>query len=115
MTITAQWANAEQTSIIVDIDGVKHGVPNNPGNRHRQMLAEWESEGNTIAPYVAPPVKTNTEIDQEALNEALVAPGSVTRALGLVMFAEINKLRVKSGDPAYTLNQFKAALLAQMR
>jgi hypothetical protein len=53
--------------------------------------------------------------DQDNLNAALVESGSVVRALGLVMFAEINKLRVANGDAAYTLNQFKNALKAQMR
>ena len=54
-------------------------------------------------------------VDTAALNAALVEPGSVVRALGLVMFTEINKLRVKNGDPAYTMAQFTAALKAQMR
>lgn len=53
--------------------------------------------------------------DAGTLNAALAAPGSVVRALGLVMFAEINKLRVKNGDAPYTMAQFKSALLAQMR
>lgn len=57
----------------------------------------------------------NTTVDQERLNAALTEPGSVVRALGLVMFAEINKLRVKNGDPAYTMQQFTTALQAQMR
>jgi hypothetical protein len=56
-----------------------------------------------------------TTVDQNALNTALAEPGSVVRALGLVMFAEINKLRVKNGDPAYTMQQFLNALQAQMR
>lgn len=68
----------------------------------------------TIGDYVAPTIDYAT-IDQTALNAALVEPGSVVRALGLVTFAEINKLRVKNGDTAYTMAQFKAALLAQMR
>jgi hypothetical protein len=54
-------------------------------------------------------------LDQAALNAALAAPGSVVRALGLVIFAEINKLRVKDGDPVYTMAQFVTALKAQMR
>lgn len=53
--------------------------------------------------------------DQDTLNASLIEDGSIVRALGLVMLAEVNKLRVKTGDPAYTLNQFKAALRAQMR
>ena len=60
-------------------------------------------------------VRTPAEIDQDTLNVALIAPGSVVHALGLVMFAEINKLRVKNGDAAYTLAKFKKALLAQVR
>lgn len=68
-----------------------------------------------IKPYVAPPAPDLSAIDTAALNEALTSPGSVVRALGLVMFAEINKLRVKNGDAAYTMQQFIAALKAQMR
>lgn len=56
-----------------------------------------------------------TAIDQATLNAALVAPGSVVRALGLVMFTAVNALRVKTGDPAYTMQQFLSALEAEMR
>lgn len=31
-------------------------VPNDPANRDYQAVKSWEAEGNTIAPYVAPPV-----------------------------------------------------------
>jgi hypothetical protein len=41
--------------------------------------------------------------------------GSVVRALAEVMLAEINKLRVKGGDAAYTKPQFVSALKAKMR
>jgi hypothetical protein len=64
------------------------------------------------------PVYTAAEIlaiDTATLNAALVEPGSVVRALGLVMFDEINKLRVLNGDPVYTLAQFQSALKARMR
>lgn len=54
-------------------------------------------------------------IDSTALNAALVEPGSVVRALGLVMFQEINKLRVLAGQLVYTMAQFIAALKANMR
>lgn len=54
-------------------------------------------------------------IDSATLNAALAQPGSVVRALGLVMFSEINKLRVAGGSTAYTMQQFLAALKAQMR
>lgn len=29
-------------------------IPNDMGNRHRQMIAEWEAAGNSIPPYVPP-------------------------------------------------------------
>jgi hypothetical protein len=71
--------------------------------------------GGGIASYVAPPPPNLSAIDTATLNAALVEPGSVVRALGLVMFAEVNKLRVKTGDPVYTMAQFTTALKAQMR
>lgn len=37
------------------IDGVELFIPDDLSNRHRQIIAEWEAEGNTIAPYVEPP------------------------------------------------------------
>jgi hypothetical protein len=70
--------------------------------------------GATIAPYVAP-VIDQSAADLATLNAVLAEPGSVVRALGLVMFAEINKLRVAGGAAAYTMPQFVAALKAQMR
>lgn len=38
--------------IIAIVDGKTYSIPDDPANRHRQMLAEWEAEGNTIAAYV---------------------------------------------------------------
>jgi hypothetical protein len=54
-------------------------------------------------------------IDLQELNAALAAPGSLVRALGLVTFQEINKLRVRAGLTAYTMDQFMAALKANLR
>lgn len=45
----------ESGSIIAVIDGVQVTVPDDMANRHRQMIADWEAEGNTIEPYVPPP------------------------------------------------------------
>lgn len=66
----------------------------------------------TITPIIPP---TNTEIDTGQLNAVLAGEGSIVRALGLVMFEEINKLRVRSGQVAYTMDQFKTALISKMR
>lgn len=57
--------NAHGT-INVTLDGVDLCVPDDPANRHRQMIAEWEAEGNTIPPYqpqpVAPPPITRRQM-----------------------------------------------------
>jgi len=43
-------------SIDATIDGVRMTVPaNDLSNRHRQMIAEWETQGNTISAYAPPP------------------------------------------------------------
>ncbi len=44
----------EHGSIVAIIDGVEMTVPDDMANRHRVMLAEWEADGNVIAPYVEP-------------------------------------------------------------
>lgn len=54
-------------------------------------------------------------IDIQDLNAQLSRPGSIVRALGLVTFQEINKLRVKAGLTAYTMDQFINALKANLR
>lgn len=54
----------EQGSIIATIDGVEMTVPDDMGNRHRVMLAEWEADGNTIEPY-SPPPPSSADVDRE--------------------------------------------------
>ncbi|MBB3461972.1 hypothetical protein [Rhizobium sp. BK377] len=39
-------------SIACVIDGEELTVPNDMGNRHRQLIAEWEEQGNKIPPFV---------------------------------------------------------------
>ena len=50
--ISAQYT--EQGGIEVVTDSQTISVPNSKGNRHYQMVKEWEADGNTIAAYVAP-------------------------------------------------------------
>ena len=40
--------------VILDGDEGESFVPDDMGNRHRQMIAEWEAAGNTIPPYESP-------------------------------------------------------------
>src|SRR5687768_16845957 len=44
----------EDGNIHAVVDGVEMTIPDKMGNRHRQMIAEWEDAGNVIAPYVVP-------------------------------------------------------------
>lgn len=55
------------------------------------------------------------KMDLDSLNDVFTQRGSVMRALAVVMFQEINKLRVKNGDSEYTMTQFKAMLQGKMR
>ena len=55
MNITNVKYTAPQT-LSATFDGQERsGIPGDMGNRHRQRIAEWEAEGNTIEAYVAPP------------------------------------------------------------
>lgn len=43
-----------QGFIVANIDGCEMTIPDDMANRHRQMIAEWEAGGNTIAAYAEP-------------------------------------------------------------
>jgi hypothetical protein len=45
--------NANGT-IDATIEDIRMTIPDDIANRHRQMVAEWESGGNVIPPYVPP-------------------------------------------------------------
>lgn len=53
----------EHGSIDATIEGARMSVPNDLSNRHRQIIAEWEAEGNTIPAYVP-----HTNVDQNIRN-----------------------------------------------
>jgi hypothetical protein len=116
-------------SIDATLNGIRMTIPDDMANRDRQMIHdEWEYDKpdpqtgervriNTIPPYVAPTPRPVGEIDQETLNAALAAEGSVVRALALVLLQEINTIRTKLPVPlpVYTPQQLVAALKAKMR
>lgn len=74
----------------------------------QQVMTDFDFNATT-------PTAVNTANDTKRLNDVLSSQGDVTRALAMVMFGEINKLRIKGGDAAYTLAQFRSAIRAQMR
>jgi hypothetical protein len=45
----ARYIDANNTSILVTIDGQEMFVPLDPANRHYIAIQEWVAEGNTIA------------------------------------------------------------------
>tara|TARA_B100001964_G_scaffold12341_1_gene13035 strand:+ start:59 stop:379 length:321 start_codon:yes stop_codon:yes gene_type:complete len=66
MIITsATYANTNNDAIKAVIGSKQMLVPDNMDNRHRQAIAEWEAEGNTIEPYVEPE-KGYEELRREA-------------------------------------------------
>jgi len=42
-------------SMLATISGISMIVPDDIGNRHRSMIADWEAKGNVIEPYVPQP------------------------------------------------------------
>lgn len=64
----------ENGSIEATIEGVRWVVPDDPSNRHRQMIAEWEAEGNTIPPY-EPPAPTLPPLTARQFRLGLVMGG----------------------------------------
>lgn len=51
-------------SISATIDGETWDIPDDMSSRFRQMIAEWEDEGNTI-PVYSPPSLTPSDVDRE--------------------------------------------------
>jgi hypothetical protein len=45
---SAKYINVEKQTIKVEINGETLYVPNDPENRHRQMIAAWEAKGGVI-------------------------------------------------------------------
>ncbi|EKF58586.1 hypothetical protein QWE_18338 [Agrobacterium albertimagni AOL15] len=72
------------------IDGVRMTVPDNMGNRHRQMIAEWEADGNTIPAFEPPPAPVPEGISDRQFFHILAVDGLITEAEALAA--------VKTGD-----------------
>lgn len=75
MTYTnASYANAENTTISVDINGVTSFVPCAPGNSDYAAIEALVAAGElTIAPYVPPPAPPVTQVTMRQARLALLA------------------------------------------
>lgn len=51
------YAYSATGSITATIDGRFYDIPDDLSNYMRQVVAEWEAEGNSIEPYVAPAIE----------------------------------------------------------
>ncbi len=71
---------AESGNILVVIDGLEMTVPDDMGNRFRRDIAEWEAAGNTIPPYVPPPVPVPDEISRRQFFQVLANREMITKA-----------------------------------
>lgn len=89
--------NAKYTkdgSIFALIDGQEITIPDDPANRHRIMLTEWEAAGNVIQPYDEPalsPEELRAQMPpltprqfRDALIDADIMPDEVTTAISQV-------------------------------
>ncbi len=65
MITKAQYSDESNSAISATINGRLLSVPDDMENRHRQVIAEGEAEGNTIEPYVEPE-KGYEELRREA-------------------------------------------------
>ena len=112
MTITATYQ--EDGSIFVvrqyqaeDEDGnpvlrtERKTVPDEPTNRDRQRLAQWEANGGVIAPYIPPTPPTDAELDGE-LMQRIQTVGTFERATLEALY----DLATKPHNPDLTKRQF---------
>lgn len=77
-------------SILIEFEGVKFVVPDDPANGHRGLISAWEAAGNTIPPYVPP-------------SEDLAAYARDFSWQVRISGVDINGVRVKCDDGAIAL------------
>lgn len=87
------YSDEQNSAITAVIDGVFSSIPNDLANSHRQVIAEWEANGNTIPPYSPPapprpidlPLTKRQVIAAMILGASIMDPeGAVTAAIGAI-------------------------------
>ncbi len=97
----------EAGSILTVIDDMEMIVPDDMTNRHRQMIAEWESTGGVIDPYEAPPQPVPQVVSRFQARAALHIAGllpqvetAIAAADPLVQMAWVDAQEFQRGSPA---------------
>ena len=98
----------DETNTAVSVNGDVF-VPIDTRNRHWQLIEQWVAQGNTIAPYVPPPVPTDAERIDAAFPQTDVA-----QVLFNVLFDMANQIRALQGNTAITKAQFKSYLQSKL-
>lgn len=62
-------------SIVAIFDGMRFTIPDDIENEKRQMIAAWEEDGNTIAPYSEPPMPPAISMSARQFKLQLLAAG----------------------------------------
>lgn len=70
----------EDGSIVAVIDNVSLFIPDQQSNRHREMLASWEEDGNIIEPYSPPPVPIPDRVSRRRFRLQLEAAKLLEKA-----------------------------------
>lgn len=111
MTITVEYANQNDSSV-VNYHFDDNSMTILPASDQR--VVDFVNAGGIVGQWQSPPPPpTVDQLDTSALNAALVAPGSVVRALGLIVFdIATGKIPV---NPNYTMTQYVNLLKAKMR
>lgn len=109
ITITAaSFANEDRTAVVLTT--MERGsVAISQGDRP-ELWAEYLKWGGATAPFLPPDLNA---IDQDALNAALAADGSVLRALAEIVFGIVKGTIPVT--PSLTKQQFVTMLKAKMR
>lgn len=91
------------------VNGSLH-VPNDAGNRHRQMIVDWVAEGGVIAPYVPHPPPTASQ-----RMTSVFPPSDGGQVLLQALFSLANEVKALKGEPTYAnINQYLAVLQAHL-
>lgn len=109
-------------SIRIVVDDVEYFVPDDMGNKERQMIADWEAQGNVIPPYVPPETSTTYRLFKSVFINRMTASEAVT--LESILAGADAKLRLMfnsveyfvSDDPLFsTLHGAVAGALGAVR